>query len=213
MKKQLTSLLGAVLMIFMAACQTAQTPPSTPVAKSAAPPTTAAPPTAPVTPQTAAQLQEAKSKIPDWCMVLPTEIDHIYACGVAKSNNLNFARRRAVLDAKRQLADTINGRISSVMNDFVTSTGSGTNETILQHSEVITRNVIEETGLWGYEQIGSDTQADINKFRHYVLMRFPIGRAQMRLLAKIRGDDTLYGQAKAKQKLAELEKHALSKKD
>jgi len=202
MQKQINLALGLGLMTVIAACQTTQTPPSTTVTTSVAPASIV---TAPAAPQTAAQVQETKSNIPDWCVVLPTEVDHIYACGVAKSDNLNFARRRAVLDAKRQLADAINGRISSVMNDFVASTSSGANESIQRRSESITRNVIEETGLWGYEQIGSDTQAENNKFRHYVLMRFPIGRAQMRLLAKIRDDDTLYGQSKAKQKIAELE--------
>ena len=202
MQKQINLVLGLGLMTVLAACQTTQTPPSTTVTTSVAPAPTL---TAPAAPQTAAQVQETKSNIPDWCVVLPTEVDHLYACGVAKSDNLNFARRRAVLDAKRQLADAINGRISSVMNDFVASTSSGANESIQRRSESITRNVIEETGLWGYEQIGSDTQAENNKFRHYVLMRFPIGRAQMRLLAKIRDDDTLYGQSKAKQKIAELE--------
>ena len=202
MQKQINLALGMGLITIIAACQTTQTPPSTTVTTSVAPAPTV---TAPAAPQTAAQVQETKSNIPDWCVVLPTEVDHIYACGVAKSDNLNFARRRAVLDAKRQLADAINGRISSVMNDFVASTSSGANESIQRLSESITRNVIEETGLWGYEQIGSDTQAENNKFRHYVLVRFPIGRAQMRLLAKIRDDDTLYGQYKAKQKIAELE--------
>jgi len=202
MQKQINLVLGLGLMTVLAACQMTQTPPSTTVTTSVAPAPTVR---APAAPQTAAQVQETKSNIPDWCVVLPTEVDHLYACGVAKSDNLNFARRRAVLDAKRQLADAINGRISSVMNDFVASTSSGANESIQRRSESITRNVIEETGLWGYEQIGSDTQAENNKFRHYVLMRFPIGRAQMRLLAKIRDDDTLYGQAKAKQKIAELE--------
>jgi len=202
MQKQINLALGMGLITIIAACQTTQTPPSTTVTTSVAPPPTV---TAPAAPQTAAQVKETKSNIPDWCVVLPTEVDHLYACGVAKSDNLNFARRRAVLDAKRQLADAINGRISSVMNDFVASTSSGANESIQRRSESITRNVIEETGLWGYEQIGSDTQAENNKFRHYVLMRFPIGRAQMRLLAKIRDDDTLYGQSRAKQKIAELE--------
>ncbi len=202
MQKQKNLALGLGLMTVIAACQTTQTPPSTTVTTSVAPAPTV---TAPAAPQTAAEVQETKSNIPDWCVVLPTQIDHLYACGVAKSDNLNFARRRAVLDAKRQLADAINGRISSVMDDFVASTNSDANESIQRRSESITRNVIEETGLWGYEQIGSDTQAENNKFRHYVLMRFPIGRAQMRLLAKIRDDDTLYGQAKAKEKIAELE--------
>jgi len=202
MQKQINLALGMGLITIIAACQTTQSTPPATVTTSVAPAPTV---TAPAAPQTAAQVQETKSNIPDWCVVLPTEVDHLYACGVAKSDNLNFARRRAVLDAKRQLADAINGRISSVMNDFVASTSSGANESIQRRSESITRNVIEETGLWGYEQIGSDTQAENNKFRHYVLMRFPIGRAQMRLLAKIRDDDTLYGQAKAKQKIAELE--------
>ena len=202
MQKQINLALGMGLITIIAACQTTQSTPPATVTTSVAPPRTV---TAPAAPQTAAQVQETKSNIPDWCVVLPTEVDHLYACGVAKSDNLNFARRRAVLDAKRQLADAINGRISSVMNDFVASTSSGANESIQRRSESITRNVIEETGLWGYEQIGSDTQAEDNKFRHYVLMRFPIGRAQMRLLAKIRDDDTLYGQSKAKQKIAELE--------
>ena len=202
MQKQINLALGMGLITIIAACQTTQSTPPATVTTSVAPAPTV---TAPAAPQTAAEVRETKSNIPDWCVVLPTEVDHLYACGVAKSDNLNFARRRAVLDAKRQLADAINGRISSVMNDFVASTSSGANESIQRRSESITRNVIEETGLWGYEQIGSDTQAENNKFRHYVLMRFPIGRAQMRLLAKIRDDDTLYGQAKAKQKIAELE--------
>ena len=38
------------------------------------------------------------------------------ACGSGVSSNLNMAMSRAI-DAKRQLADTINGEISSNMDD------------------------------------------------------------------------------------------------
>ncbi len=139
--------------------------------------------------------------MPDWCSVLPTEKDHLYACGVAKSNNLNFARRRALLDAKRQLADIINGRISSLMIEFVASSNDTQNNEINEKSRMVTQNLIAETGLWGYEQIGSETDVVDRAYRHFVLVRFPIGRASMRLLGKIRNDDVLSGQTTAIQKL------------
>ena len=139
--------------------------------------------------------------MPDWCSMLPTEKDHLYACGIAKSNNLNFARRRALLDAKRQLADIINGRISSIMTEFVGLSNDTQNKEINEKSKMVTQNLIAETGLWGYEQIGSETEVVDRAYRHFVLVRFPIGRASMRLLGKIRNDDVLSGQTKAIQKL------------
>ena len=150
---------------------------------------------------TTQQKQSVVLTMPDWCSMLPTERDHLYACGIAKSNNLNFARRRALLDAKRQLADIINGRISSIMTEFVSSTNDSLNNEITEKSRMVTQNLIAETGLWGYEQIGSETEVIDRAYRHFILVRFPIGEAGMRLLGKIRNDDVLSGQTKAIQKL------------
>ena len=150
---------------------------------------------------TTQQKQSVVLTMPDWCSMLPTERDHLYACGIAKSNNLNFARRRALLDAKRQLADIINGRISSIMTEFVSSTNDSLNSEITEKSRMVTQNLIAETGLWGYEQIGSETELIDRAYRHFILVRLPIGEAGMRLLGKIRNDDVLSGQTKAIQKL------------
>ena len=149
----------------------------------------------------AKQKQSVVLTMPDWCSMLPTERDHLYACGIAESNNLNFARRRALLDAKRQLADIINGRISSIMTEFVSLTNDSLNMEINEKSGMVTQNLIAETGLWGYEQIGSETEVIDRTYRHFILVRFPIGEASMRLLGKIRNDDVLSGQTKAIQKL------------
>ena len=149
----------------------------------------------------AKQKQSVVLTMPDWCSMLPTERDHLYACGIAKSNNLNFARRRALLDAKRQIADIINGRISSIMTEFVSLTNDSLNMEINEKSGMVTQNLIAETGLWGYEQIGSETEVVDRAYRHFILVRFPIGEASMRLLSKIRNDDVLSAQTKAIQKL------------
>ena len=149
----------------------------------------------------AKQKQSVVLTMPDWCSMLPTERDHLYACGIAKSNNLNFARRRALLDAKRQLADIINGRISSIMTEFMSLTNDSLNMEINEKSGMVTQNLIAETGLWGYEQIGSETEVVDRAYRHFILVRFPIGEASMRLLSKIRNDDVLSAQTKAIQKL------------
>ena len=105
-------------MAMITSCQTSQSP--TPVVYSVPSESTSGP--EPVIKATPEEVLETASNIPDWCNILPTEIDHVYACGEAKSERLNIARKRAVLDAKRQMADIINGRISSVMREFVTKT-------------------------------------------------------------------------------------------
>lgn len=193
-------LLATLTMV--TACQTAQSP--TPVVYS--PPSDSTLKPEQIIKATPEEVLETTSNIPDWCNILPTEIDHVYACGEAKSGSLNMARKRAVLDAKRQMADIINGRISSVMREFVTKTDIENDQSSLSRIEIITTNTIEEVGLWGYEQIGSETQPEGNQFRHYVLVRFPIGMASMQLLSKIRSDDELVGQAKAIKTLNQLEK-------
>ena len=44
---------------------------------------------------------------------------------------------------------------------------------------MVTQNLIAETGLWGYEQIGSETEVIDRAYRHFILVRFPIGEASM----------------------------------
>ena len=60
--------------------------------------------------------EQIVSDIPDWCTELPSSDFALYACGIGDSGNLTMARNRATLDAKRQLADSIDSQISSRMD-------------------------------------------------------------------------------------------------
>ena len=149
--------------------------------------------------------EQIVNDIPDWCTELPSSDFALYACGIGDSGNLTMARNRATLDAKRQLADSIDSQISSRMDDFLDSIGTGDNEQIRQQSEIVTKNVTIEAQLTGYKQTKSETQNVGTKFQHYVLIEYPIGQANQALLSKIQQDEILSTQEAADAAMAELE--------
>jgi hypothetical protein len=149
--------------------------------------------------------EEIVKTIPEWCNDMPVSDVAIYACGVGNSSDLNMARNRAMLDAKRVLADMVNSEIVSRMEDFLKSTGTGNNEQVKQASEIITKNITAEASLVGYRQTKAETQNIESKFQHYVLLEYPIGMANKALLAQIKEDEILSTQTDADKAMAELE--------
>lgn len=161
--------------------------------------------TAEVSQQTLTPEETIVSNMPDWCLNLPSSEVALYRCGIGESSDLNMARNRAVLDAKRGLADSIDSQISSRMEDFLKATGTGDNEEIRQRSEVVTKNVTVEAQLIGYKETKAETQSVGSKFLHYVLLEYPIGQANKALLTKIREDEVLSTTEAADEAMAELE--------
>ena len=104
------------------------------------------------------------SDIPRWCIELPKSNVAIYSCGIGNSLQLNLARSRALLDAKRQIADQIDSEISSLMDDFMDTIGTDANEQVRQETQVVTRNVIANAKLSGYVQKETETQNIGTKF-------------------------------------------------
>jgi len=145
------------------------------------------------------------SNIPAWCLNLPSSDTALYRCGIGESSSINMSRNRAILDAKRGLADSIDSQISSRMEDFLRATGTGENEEVRQRSEVVTKNVTVEAQLIGYKEINAETQSVSNKFLHYVLLEYPIGQANQALLNQIKQDEILSTTEAADAAMAELE--------
>ena len=158
-----------------------------------------------VSQQTLTTEETIVSNMPDWCLNLPSSEVALYRCGIGESSDLNMARNRAVLDAKRGLADSIDSQISSRMEDFLKATGTGDNEEIRQRSEVVTKNVTVEAQLIGYKETKAETQSVGSKFLHYVLLEYPIGQANQALLTKIKEDEVLSTTEAADKAMAELE--------
>jgi hypothetical protein len=201
--KRLTVMIGgAAVALSMAGCQTVT--PGTPEAKAIA--------IQKAEEKKVEAVEQIVSDIPSWCQSIPVSDVALYACGSGNSGNMNMARTRANLDAKRQLADMIDSQISSRMEDFLQSIGTGANEQIKQQSEIITKNVTVEAQLTGYKQKESETQNIGSKFQHYVLLEYPIGKANQALLNKIKQDEILSTQKAADAAMAELEAEINNKK-
>jgi hypothetical protein len=157
--------------------------------------------------------EQIVSDMPDWCLNIPGSDNALFACGMGESSNLNMSRTRATLDAKRQLADMIDSEISSRMEDFLNSVGTGDNEQIQQQSEIITKNVTIEAKLTGYRQVQAEAQNIGSKFQVYVLLEYPVGKANQALVNQIRQDEILSTQEAADAALAELEAEINKKKN
>ena len=90
--------------------------------------------------QKAEAVEDTVSDIPSWCIELPKSNVAIYSCGIGNSSQLNLARSRALLDAKRQIADQIDSEISSLMDDFMDTIGTDASEQVRQReAERLTR--------------------------------------------------------------------------
>ena len=162
--------------------------------------------------ETISNNQQIVNNTPEWCLNLPQSNLAIYRCGIGESKNLNMARNRATLDAKRALADQIDSQISSRMEDFLQASGTGTNEQIRQRSEVITKNVTVAAKLTGYKEVYSESQSVGVSFIHYVLIGYPIAAANQDLLSQIKEDEVLSTNEAAEAAIAELEAEILKKR-
>ena len=155
--------------------------------------------------KTEKKVEKTVNSIPKWCLNPPISDFALSTCGAGESANMNMARSRAILDAKRQLADSIDSEISSRMEDFLKSTGMGSNEQVKQASEIVTKNTTIEAKLIGYKQTKTDAVSMDGKYQFYVLIEYPIGDANKALLNQIKQDNVLSTQKDADKAMAELE--------
>ena len=151
------------------------------------------------------KVEETVDNIPKWCLNPPISDYALAACGAGESASMNMARNRAILDAKRQLADSIDSEITSRMEDFLKSTGMNTNEQVKQASEIVTKNTTIQAKLIGYKQTKTDAFSMNGKYQFYVLIEYPIGKANQALLNQIKKDEVLSTQKDADKAMAELE--------
>lgn len=151
------------------------------------------------------KVEETVDNIPKWCLNPPINDFALAACGTGESASMNMARNRAILDAKRQLADSIDSEISSRMEDFLKSTGMDANEQVKQASEIVTKNTTIQAKLIGYKQTKTNAFSMNGKYQFYVLIEYPIGKANQALLNQIKQDEVLSTQKDADKAMAELE--------
>ena len=148
---------------------------------------------------------ETASNIPDWCLSPPQDINALYACGIGnQSMSLRTARTSANLDAKNQLADAMEGKLSSLTKEFQEAVGTGSNERVQQEISSTIKNVVRETNLAGYTVLQTDAQSINGKYQVYVLVEYPLGEANRALSMQLQQNEIISTQESADDAFAEL---------
>lgn len=149
--------------------------------------------------------QETVSELPDWFLSLPQDTNSVYAAGTATSPDLQLALDKSILNAKRTLADSINGLLSSKMKEFVTEVGSGEDTQVISEVERVTSNLITEVNVSGYKQANAKVLPQGKQYRAYVLLQYPLGKANIMLVDQVKKNRILNGRLRASKAFKELE--------
>ena len=150
---------------------------------------------------TANSVQEKKTAVviegmPDWVVQLPKadKNKELYVAGTGYSTNLKLARDKAFLDVEQQIANKVSAKISQQVKEYIREIGAGTPITI-QDNEYVTKKVVTEAEVAGYQQADMAVLREGKGFRVYVLGYYPIEENVLRamrqtekMVNKIQGD-------------------------
>ena len=151
-------------------------------------------------------VKSAVDDLPSWYLSQPTDEFSIYAAGTGTSSDLQFAEDKAVLGAKRALADRINSKLSSKMKEFLSESGAGENTQVQAESERVTNNLITEVNLSGYTITQKKIIPAGQQYRAYVLLQYPLGSANRILVDQVNKNSVLQGKVRASKAFQDLEK-------
>ncbi len=142
------------------------------------------------------------SDLPDWYVSPPKSGDVLFATGSAISSDLQLAVDKAIMAAKRSLADQVAGSLSTKHKEYASEDGQLVSGT----TERVTSNAITQVVLSGYSITERKVVADGAAFRAYVLARYaPSGAARSITTATLIGPAPAVG-AKAATAFEELDR-------
>lgn len=113
--------------------------------------------------------------------------------------------RKARTEAQLDLAQQLGTYLGNLTKSFQEETGLGNDSELLTQFSSATKSVTNET-LIGAKQDDQEIIPEGEIYRVYTLMSLPLGKANQRLLDKIKADQNLLTQLRATQAFGELEK-------
>ena len=139
------------------------------------------------------------NKVPQWFVDAQIEKglitnrdaeNFIYGVGSGESPDLQMAIDKAVLVAKSNLADQLEGELNKRTNFFKTEEGAEGGKSIASTIDQTIVNIIEKTKVRGYEEWHKSVlQTPNNTYRVYIGLKFGIGDANR--LAKYISDNAV----------------------
>ncbi len=151
-----------------------------------------------------AQVHQTASEIPDWYVNPPKDESSLYAAGTATSADLEFALDKAILSAKRAIADRVNGSVSSQHKEYLKEGGANAQPVLA--SDRATTNRITDVVLNGYTVVQTKVVPTETQYRAYVLVQYPLGNARLAPSNAVEHDTTQETKLRAAKAFEDLQK-------
>ena len=142
--------------------------------------------------------------VPTWMKKVPESDTAFYSTGTSISRDMQLSIDKSTLNAKRTLADRIDGEMSAQIKTFIIEAGEGSG-VLSSDVEQVTKNVIAKVNVAGYNVAEVDIRPQGNFYRTFVLLEYPIGSANDILVEQIRRNNLLYAKIRSTKSFKELE--------
>ena len=149
---------------------------------------------------------------PDWFLKPSISNNAIYTTGTGVSPNLQMSLDKSLINAKRALADRLNGLLSAKSKLFSVEQGQGEATIATTETEQVTTNLISEVNVGGYSIKERETFAEGSRYRSFVLLEYPLGKLNRIQLETLRKQQEAESQHRAERAHKELEKDIKGKR-
>ena len=150
-------------------------------------------------------VSQAVSKAPSWYTQPPTDANAMYVAASESSSDMQMAMDAAELSAKRALAGRLGGRVSAMMKDFASQSGTGSDDQVVKEMARVTKSVATDVNVTGYMREKSEIMQEGSKYRAFVLLRYPLGENNKVLADQIKRSAVLDAKVRASKAFYELE--------
>jgi len=150
-------------------------------------------------------VEQTVSKAPAWYTQPPVDTNSVYQSASESSPDMQRAMDKAVMTAKSQLASKLGDRVSQKIKEFASESGTINDEQVVRTIETARISVTTDQNVAGYVLEKSEVVPEGNRYRAYVLLRYPVGENNKVISAQVKKNAILDGKVKASKAWEDLE--------
>ena len=152
------------------------------------------------------EIETSVEEIPEWFLEQDETGDLLTAKGTATSSDLQMSIDKAMIAAKRELASKIEEVISNKTKQLLKDVEIDENSKNYDETIITTISRVDNVELSGFK-VGNRKVVNLGtKYRSYIKLDYPIGKANKLLVNKINKEEELKLRIESSEAFKELEK-------
>jgi hypothetical protein len=145
--------------------------------------------------------------VPEWFLTDETNDETIIVTAVESSPDMQLSIDMAMLSAKRLLTNSLGEKISTQMTEFGGQISGNEGDAVLNKEvERVTKTVVAEVLLKGYQRDRIEVVANGKEFQSYVRLRYPTSELKRALATEINKSNLMAAKVRRTKAFEELEK-------